>query len=133
MSAGMWSLVRKGTTHLVVRDLEVADTVFHRFRGLQFRKALPVGSGLLLVPCSSVHTVGVLFPIDVVMLGGAGTVLDVRRNVPPFRAVFGPKGTHAVLELPANTADLQPGEHVRLTPAAGKTAAPPKSLNFLWC
>jgi uncharacterized protein len=87
--------------------LAVADTHWTRLRGLlglrssDFRN----GSGLWIVPCHGVHTLGMGFPIDVVYLDDAMTVIDIRRALQPWR--FAPVRTQAssVLELPCSTAD----------------------------
>jgi uncharacterized membrane protein (UPF0127 family) len=85
----------------VVERLEVADGFWSRLWGLQFRKELPAGSGLLLVPCSSIHTCWMRFAIDLVCLDSNGTVLAVKPNIRPWRVAFPPRGTHAILELAA--------------------------------
>jgi uncharacterized protein len=87
--------------------LAVANTHWTRLRGLlglrsgDFRN----GSGLWIVPCHGVHTLGMGFPIDVVYLDDAMTVIDIRRDLQPWR--FAPLRTQAssVLELPCSTAD----------------------------
>ena len=85
--------------------LTVADTHWSRFRGLlglrpgDFRN----GSGLWIVPCHGVHTLGMGFPIDVVYLDRVMTVIHVQRDLQPWR--FAPVRTQAasVLELPHRT------------------------------
>jgi uncharacterized protein len=86
--------------------LAIADTHWTRLRGLlglrsnDFRN----GSGLWIVPCRGVHTLGMAFPIDVVYLDDAMTVIHVRGDLRPWR--FAPVRTQAasVLELPCRTA-----------------------------
>ena len=46
-----------------------------------------------------------------------GSVLAVRQNLRPWRLAWGPRKSHAVLEVLAGSADLQPGEKLRLEPA----------------
>ena len=87
-------------------DLAVADTHWTRFRGLlglrssDFRN----GFGLWIVPCHGVHTLGMGFPIDVVYLDRAMTVIHVQNDLQPWR--FAPVRAQAssVLELPSRTA-----------------------------
>lgn len=111
----------------LVSALEVADGFWSRLKGLQFRRALPPGAGLLLVPCGSVHTHWMRFPIDAVMLDAAGRVLAVRRGVRPWRVVAAPTTTHAVLELATGGADgVEPGDAFRLAAPDAR-----KSLKFL--
>jgi uncharacterized protein len=86
--------------------LAIADTHWSRLRGLlglrsnDFRN----GSGLWIVPCHGVHTLGMGFPIDVVYLDDAMTVIHVQGDLRPWR--FAPVRTQAasVLELPCRTA-----------------------------
>ena len=86
--------------------LAVADTHFTRLRGLlglrtdDFRN----GSGLWIVPCHGVHTLGMGFAIDVVYLDRAMNVIHVQSDLRPWR--FAPLRTEAasVLELPSHTA-----------------------------
>lgn len=86
--------------------LAVANTHWTRLRGLlgvassDFRN----GSGLWIVPCHGVHTLGMGFPIDVVYLNDAMTVIHIQGNLQPWR--FAPVRTQAssVLELPCRTA-----------------------------
>jgi len=62
----------------------------------------------LLIPrCSSVHTFGMRFALDLFFLDREGRVIGVRRAVPPRRVVRW-RGAAAVLEVPA--AEKPPGE-----------------------
>jgi uncharacterized membrane protein (UPF0127 family) len=86
-------------------DLAVAHTHWSRLRGLlgtnerDFRN----GCGLWIRPCHGVHTLAMRFPIDVVYLDRAGTVVHVEHNLQPWR--FSPIRLQAasVLELPSHT------------------------------
>lgn len=71
-----------------------------RLLGLAGLSELPVGFALLIPHCSSVHTFGMRFAIDVVFLDARARVLDVRRAVPPRRVVRR-RGAAAVLEVAA--------------------------------
>ena len=103
--------------------LAVADTHWTRLRGLlgirssDFRN----GSGLWIVPSHGVHTLGMGFPIDVVYLDKAMTVIHIQDDVQPWR--FAPVRTQAasVLELPCRTAaDTQTslGDKIQITLAS---------------
>ncbi len=116
--ADTWRLVSETTGKTVVARLRIADGFWSRLAGLQFRRPLPSDAGLLLVPCNSVHTCFLRFPIDVVFLDDHGAVLAIRRNLRPWRAAWGPRTSHAVLEVLAGSADLQLGEKLRIEPAS---------------
>ena len=85
---GTWRLVNETTGKAVVARLTIADGFWSRLAGLQFRRELPSDAGLLLVPCASVHTCFVRFPLDVVFLDDAGRVLSIRRNLRPWRLAW---------------------------------------------
>jgi len=124
--ANTWRLLNETTGKTVVAQLRIADGFGARLVGLQFRRPLPSDAGLLLVPCNSVHTCFVRFPVDVVFLDGRGYVLAVRHNLRPWRLAFGPRKTHAVLEMTAGAAGIEPGQPLRVEPADGSKSAPPR-------
>ena len=114
------------TGKTVVAQLTIADGFWSRLAGLQFRRPLASDAGVLLVPCNSVHTCFMRFAVDVVFLDGDGAVLAVRQSLRPWRLAWGPRKSHAVLEVLAGSADLQPGEKLRLEPAGGEQSKPPR-------
>jgi uncharacterized membrane protein (UPF0127 family) len=81
-------------------DVPVADGLRTRLRGLAWRKREQAGSGLLIPRCSSVHTFGMRFELDVYFLDRDGRVLALRRRVPP-RRILCHRGASAVLEIPS--------------------------------
>jgi uncharacterized protein len=86
--------------------LAVADTHWTRLRGLlgltlsDFRN----GSGLWIVPCHGVHTLGMGFPIDVVYLDRTMTVIHIQSDLRPWRFAAVRTEAASVLELPCRTA-----------------------------
>ena len=60
------------------------------------------GDGLLIPRCSSVHTFGMRFALDLYFLDCEGAVVATRLAVPPKRLAFC-RGASAVLELPAGS------------------------------
>ncbi len=94
----MKQLVDLEAGKILLPAVEVADSFWTRFRGLQLRSALPMEQGLFLAPCSSLHTCFMRFPIDVIMLDKDNRVLAHRRNIKPWKIVFCVKRTASVLE-----------------------------------
>jgi len=82
----------------------VARSRRERRRGLAGLDALAPGVGLQLVPCRSVHTIGMRFALDLVWLDGAGRVVRVDRDVPPWR-VRTCLRARSVVEVGAGRAD----------------------------
>jgi uncharacterized membrane protein (UPF0127 family) len=81
-------------------EVPVADSHRSRTLGLALLPRERAGLGLLIPRCSSVHTFGMRFALDVLFLDEAGEVIDERRAVPPLRVVRC-AGAAAVLELPS--------------------------------
>ncbi len=81
----------------------MADRPFGRMKGLLGRRSLDSGEGLLLRPASSVHTFFMRFAIDVVFLDRDLTVVDVVKDLRPWRAA-GRRGAKSVLELASGEA-----------------------------
>ena len=81
----------------------LADSFWRRLRGLLGRDGLGDGEGLVIVPCNSVHMLGMRFPLDVLHLDKAGTVLRALPNLRPGQ--FGPMvwRSHTAVELPVGT------------------------------
>jgi uncharacterized protein len=86
--------------------LAVADTHWTRMRGLLGLSASDFrnGYGLWIVPCHGVHTLGMNFPIDVVYLDRAMTVVHIQRELRPWRFASVRMRAASVLELPSRTA-----------------------------
>jgi uncharacterized membrane protein (UPF0127 family) len=82
------------------RSVPVARGMRTRLLGLALISREQAGTGLLIPRCSSVHTFGMRFRLDLVFLDGAGRPLRVAASVPPFRVVSC-RGATAVLEVPA--------------------------------
>ena len=81
--------------------IRVADSPLTGIVGLLGERDLPTGDGLLIVPCQGVHTLGMLFAIDIVVLDGEWNVIGIRRELRPFRLTRVFWKAAAVLELRA--------------------------------
>ena len=92
------------TRNTVLGDsIDVADSSAKRRTGLLKHKGLAPGEGLWIVPCESVHTFFMKFPIDLVYLGKDRKVRKVRHAVKPWR-MSACWSAHSILELPAGMA-----------------------------
>jgi|SRR5580658_6867759 uncharacterized membrane protein (UPF0127 family) len=104
---------------VLAASLEIADTAASRNKGLLSRDGLAPGGGLWIVPCQSVHTFFMRFPIDLVYLDSRKRVRKVRSAVGAGRISFC-LTSQSVIELPAGTVletQTQAGDTLMIEPA----------------
>ncbi|HWJ43580.1 MAG TPA: DUF192 domain-containing protein [Solirubrobacterales bacterium] len=89
------------------RIIPVAKGFRTRLLGLSWRSRERAGPGLLIPRCSSVHTFGMRFPLDVYFLDAEGRVIAVRRRLPPGRVAW-QRGAAAILEIPSPSRGERP-------------------------
>ena len=105
--------------------IKVAETAPQRSKGLLGREGLAPGEGLWIVPCESVHTFFMRFPIDLVYLDRKNKIKKVRSDIGAWR-ISACLSAHSVLELPAGTirnTQTQPGDLLEFLPVS----LPPES------
>jgi uncharacterized protein len=81
--------------------IRMADTVGARMRGFLFRKSPVMGEGIFLAPCKGVHMYGMRFPLDVLFLDRAGTVVALHPGLEPGHRTPVYARANYALELPA--------------------------------
>jgi len=88
----------------VATDTMVANSYISRLVGLlgKTRNWAQLGRGLWIIPSSGVHTIGMLFPIDLIFLSKEKEVVHVEEHVRPFRISKVSLKAESVLELPAH-------------------------------
>ena len=100
---------------LVATQGRAADTFFTRFKGLIGAPSLTKGEGLLILPCNSIHTHVMRFPIDVLYVSKDNTVVAVDRAMAPWRFGRIHRRARYVIELPAGAAaETQPGDRLAI-------------------
>jgi uncharacterized protein len=89
----------------VATEATVADSYFPRLVGLlgRTKRWAQPGRGLWIVPSRGVHTIGMLFPIDLIFLSKEKQVIHVEEHVRPFRISAVSLKASSILELPAHT------------------------------
>jgi uncharacterized protein len=65
----------------------VCESGVERARGLLLRPRPDRHTAFLLKPCSSVHTMGMTYAIDIVFCDASGTILRIQPDVRPWRIV----------------------------------------------
>jgi len=112
---------------LIATEVSVADTYWRRLIGLlgKTRNWARSGRGLWIRPSRGVHTIGMLFPIDVIFLDRSRQVIHVEEYLRPFCISKVCLKAESVLELPPHTifrTGTQIGDRVeisRFQPANG--------------
>ena len=89
----------------VATEAILADTYFQRLIGLlgKTKRWAQLGRGLWIVPSRGVHTIGMMFPIDLIFLSNEKQVVHVEEHLRPFRISKVFLKATSVLELPAHT------------------------------
>ncbi len=94
------------SANVLGHEVPVATSFAARLLGLSHLSREEAGPGLLIPRCSSVHTFGMRFALDLVFLDRAGRPCSVRRRVPPRRLAFDRRAS-SVLELPARRESVE--------------------------
>jgi uncharacterized membrane protein (UPF0127 family) len=89
----------------IATDAKLADSYMLRLIGLlgKTRSWARLGAGLWIKPSRCVHTIGMLFPIDLIFLGKENEVVGVEEHLRPFRISKVSFKAASVLELPQHT------------------------------
>lgn len=90
------SIVESGNGHRIM--IGHADTWIKRLKGLKKKGLGKAVNGLLIYPCSSIHTMGMKFEIDVYFLDENCRLIRSYFSVGPRRCLF-VRGAMYVLEL----------------------------------
>lgn len=95
-------VINKTRGTLLAKRCFVAITMFERMKGLLGTRELQDGCGMLILPCSSVHTFFMRYPIDVAFLDKQMRVVQMVSSLPPWRAFISMgSGAKIALELPS--------------------------------
>mgnify|MGYP001216539447 CR=1 FL=1 len=84
---------------LIIEDMLRATNAWERARGLLGR-ALQKNQGLWIEPCSSVHTIGMGYHLDLVYLDSGSVIVKTVEHLAPWR-ISGCRRAHSTLELTA--------------------------------
>ena len=83
--------------------VKVADSILGRMVGLLGKRSLKPDSGVWIVPANSVHSIGMLFRFDLILIDKDFRVVGLRELVRPFSITRPNFKAESVIELPAHT------------------------------
>ena len=96
--------IKNRTKDILLADhIWKADTFWRRLKGLLGTRLLPIGYGIIIKPCSSIHTFGMNYPIDVLFVDGNHCIVKIVENMMPGKMSMASSSQY-VVELPAGTA-----------------------------
>jgi uncharacterized protein len=105
--------------------VKVAESVLGRLVGLLGRRSLRRDSGVWIVPGNAVHTIGLMFSVDLVLIDKNFKVVALRELVRPFTVTLPNFRAESVLELPAHSifcSRTQIGDQLMIEPYEAKEA-----------
>jgi uncharacterized protein len=108
--------------------VNVADSILSRLVGLLGKRSLSPDSGVWIVPANSVHTIGMLFTFDLVLIDKNFKVVGLKELLRPFRLTRPNFRAESALELPAHAiikSRTEVGDQLMIERyEAGKTGLP---------
>lgn len=102
--AKLFKIDKNEQAHLLLSNLEKAESFFRRGKGLLGRRSLEEGSGLWINPCRDIHTFFMKFAIDCIFVNKKMVIVKMHQNVKPFRFVGPVWKSQSVIEVPAGSA-----------------------------
>jgi uncharacterized protein len=99
----------KGTA-LASRVL-VANSGLSRLVGLLGKRSLQPDTGVWIVPSNAIHTIGMLFRFDVLLIDSEHKIVGLHERIRPFSMTWPNFRARSILELHANTIS---GSHTEL-------------------
>ncbi|MFI5272749.1 MAG: DUF192 domain-containing protein [Ktedonobacterales bacterium] len=89
---------------MLVERAGIAETLVTRLLGLRGKRDFPRGTGLVVLPASSIHMLFIRLRIDAIFVDAKGCALRVRRALRPWTASPIVSGARYCVELPAGAA-----------------------------
>ena len=113
----------------VATEADVANSYMRRLVGLlgKTKRWAKIGTGLWIVPSCGVHTIGMMFSIDLIFLSKDKQVVHVKEYVRPFRISRVSLKAASVLELPPHTiyrTGTKVGDQLEISPLNAPQEAP---------
>lgn len=102
----------------LVEGGRLARSLWSRARGLLGTRSLASGDGLLLCPCSSIHSFFMRYAFDALFLDRSGRIVHIIDSMAPNRVSRPVFSARCVLELPAGTiraTSTRLGDRIRWT------------------
>jgi uncharacterized protein len=100
-------IINQRNEKIIAHNVIPSYTFWRRLKGLMFRKSLPAGYAMHIMPCSSIHTFFMKFPLDVLYIDKNNQVVKVSLNIPPGKMEKVVRKAKSVIEMPAGSIDTE--------------------------
>jgi len=80
-----YKYINNGNDEMIAHKVFTAESFLQRLFGLLFKNPLKDGEALLIRNCTSIHTIGMRYSIDVVFINGSGKVISAIKDILPWR------------------------------------------------
>ena len=94
-------LINQTRQTVIATNIERADNILTRFKGLMGRPQIADNYALWIVPCFDIHSCFMRFEFDAIFLNKELKVLHLVERMKPWRVSKLVRGGHVVVELPA--------------------------------
>lgn len=92
-------LVNRTQNKILLENLEIANNLLSRMKGLIGKETMENGYGLWIKRCNSIHTFLMNFPIDVIFVDKNLKVKKCIEKIEPNKIVWPILGANSVIEL----------------------------------
>ena len=92
---------------LIIENLEVAETVWQRCRGLLGREKLEENQAMMIKYTNNIHTFFMKFSIDCIFINRKFEIIKIKKSVSPFRLVGPYWKSQSVIEANSGFADIK--------------------------
>ncbi len=95
-------IINLTTRKSIFEKAYLTENFQERLVGLMFRRDISDFDALVIDKCDAVHTFFMMFEIDVIFLNKDKVVIDIQRNLSPFRISRFVIDAYYVIEVPSN-------------------------------
>ena len=113
--AKLYKIKHGDTAELLIENLELAESLFARGKGLLGRKSLAANNALWIKPCNNIHTCFMNFAIDCIFVNKKMQIEKIVSIVKPYKFVGPYWKSSSVVETAAGLAEkwnLQVGDQL---------------------
>ncbi len=86
--------------NIIIPKVKQTETIVERTQGLLGKPPLGEDEALWIIPCNSIHTIGMKYSLDIIYVNRSGKVEKIIENILPLRASFC-LSAHSTIELKA--------------------------------